>query len=100
MEPATAARHVSDPEDDPRAIARQQLRNVADAFGISDDLVAILGECKKAVEVTIPTTMDDGSVHAFTGYRVPTTSRAAPPRAASAITRASHSTPSRRLRCG
>ncbi len=32
--------------------------------------MAILGECKKAVEVAIPTTMDDGSVHVFTGYRV------------------------------
>jgi glutamate dehydrogenase (NAD(P)+) len=30
----------------------------------------VLGECKKSVEVAIPTTMDDGSVGVFTGYRV------------------------------
>ena len=39
-------------------------------FEIDDDLVEILGECKKAVEVSIPTTMDDGSVQVFTGWRV------------------------------
>ena len=47
----------------------RQLRDVADVFGIADDLVAILG-MQKSVEVAIPTTMDDGSVRVFTGYRV------------------------------
>jgi glutamate dehydrogenase (NAD(P)+) len=51
-------------------MAQQQLQEVADAFGIDDDLVAILGTCKKSVEVSIPTTMDDGSVRVFTGWRV------------------------------
>jgi glutamate dehydrogenase (NAD(P)+) len=51
-------------------IAQTQLRNVADTFGIDDDMVGVLGECKKAVEVSIPTTMDDGSVRVFTGWRV------------------------------
>src|SRR6478609_6895478 len=51
-------------------MAQQQLQDVADAFGIDDDLVAVLGACKKAVEVAIPTTMDDGSVRVFTGWRV------------------------------
>jgi glutamate dehydrogenase (NAD(P)+) len=51
-------------------MAQQQLQDVADAFGIDDDLVAILGACKKSVEVSIPTTMDDGSVRVFTGWRV------------------------------
>jgi glutamate dehydrogenase (NAD(P)+) len=51
-------------------IAQTQLRNVADTFGIDDDMVGVLGECKKAVEVSIPTTMDDGSVQVFTGWRV------------------------------
>jgi glutamate dehydrogenase (NAD(P)+) len=32
--------------------------------------VVVLAECKKSVEVTIPTTMDEGAVHVFTGYRV------------------------------
>jgi glutamate dehydrogenase (NAD(P)+) len=52
------------------AIAQEQLRNVAGVFGIEDDMVAVLGECKKAVEVSIPTTMDDGSVRVFTGWRI------------------------------
>jgi glutamate dehydrogenase (NAD(P)+) len=51
-------------------MAQQQLQDVADAFGIDDDLVAVLGACKKSVEVSIPTTMDDGNVHVFTGWRV------------------------------
>jgi glutamate dehydrogenase (NAD(P)+) len=56
--------------ESPFRIAQQQLRNVADAFEIDDDLVGILRECQKAVEVSIPTTLDDGSVHVFTGWRV------------------------------
>jgi glutamate dehydrogenase (NAD(P)+) len=56
--------------ESPFRIAQQQLRNVADVFDIDDDLVGILGQCKKAVEVSIPTSMDDGSVHVFTGWRV------------------------------
>jgi glutamate dehydrogenase (NAD(P)+) len=51
-------------------MARRQLQDVADVFGIDDDLVTILGECKKSVEVSIPTTMDDGTVNVFTGWRV------------------------------
>ena len=47
--------------ESPFGIAQQQLRNVAAVFGLDDDMVAILGECKKSVEVSIPTKMDDGS---------------------------------------
>jgi len=54
----------------PFGIAQEQLRNVASVFDIDDDMVAVLGECKKAAEVSIPTTMDDGSVRVFTGWRV------------------------------
>jgi glutamate dehydrogenase (NAD(P)+) len=57
-------------KENPFGVAQQQLRNVADAFEIGDDLVRILGQCKKAVEVSIPTTMDDGSVNVFNGWRV------------------------------
>ena len=56
--------------ENPFRIAQQQLRKVADTFDIDERLVNILQETKKAVEVSIPTTMDDGSVRAFTGYRV------------------------------
>jgi glutamate dehydrogenase (NAD(P)+) len=57
-------------KENPFRIAQQQLRKVADTFGIDDRLVNVLQECKKAVEVSIPTSMDDGTVRAFTGYRV------------------------------
>jgi glutamate dehydrogenase (NAD(P)+) len=57
-------------KENPFRIAQQQLRKVADTFGIDDRLVNVLQECKRAVEVAIPTSMDDGSVRAFTGYRV------------------------------
>jgi glutamate dehydrogenase (NAD(P)+) len=56
--------------ENPFALAQQQLRRVADIFGIDDRLVHVLRECKKAVEVSIPTSMDDGDVRAFRGYRV------------------------------
>jgi glutamate dehydrogenase (NAD(P)+) len=57
-------------KENPFRIAQQQLRKVADTFEIDERLVNVLQECKKAVEVSIPTSMDDGSVRAFTGYRV------------------------------
>ncbi len=56
--------------ENPFHIAQQQLRAVAETFQIDERLVNILQECKKAVEVSVPTSLDDGSVRAFTGYRV------------------------------
>jgi glutamate dehydrogenase (NAD(P)+) len=56
--------------ENPFHIAQQQLRDVADTFKIDQRLVNILQECKKAVEVSVPTSLDDGTVRAFTGYRV------------------------------
>jgi glutamate dehydrogenase (NAD(P)+) len=56
--------------ENPFSLAQQQLYKVAETFGIDQSLVNVLQECKKAVEVSIPTSMDDGSVRAFTGYRV------------------------------
>jgi glutamate dehydrogenase (NAD(P)+) len=56
--------------ENPFGLAQQQLRKVADTFGIDDDLVGVLGQCKKSVEVAIPVTMDDGAVRVFTGWRV------------------------------
>jgi glutamate dehydrogenase (NAD(P)+) len=66
---ATAA-HESHLRENPFLLAQQQLQKVADTFGIDDRLVEVLQQCKKAVEVSIPTSMDDGSVRAFEGYRV------------------------------
>ncbi|MBA2383087.1 MAG: Glu/Leu/Phe/Val dehydrogenase [Actinobacteria bacterium] len=56
--------------ENPYAIARQQLRLVGETFAIDPNLINVLEQCKKSVEVSIPVTKDDGSVQAFTGYRV------------------------------
>ena len=56
--------------ENPFQIAREQLRRVADIFEIDQRLVNVLQECKKAVVVSIPVTMDDGTIQAFEGYRV------------------------------
>ena len=56
--------------EDPFGIARTQLHRVADTFGIDPNLVRVLSECKKSIEVSVPVVMDDGNVTVFTGYRV------------------------------
>jgi glutamate dehydrogenase (NAD(P)+) len=61
---------VSQLPENPLEIAREQLRRVCETFDLDPDLVAVLGECKKTVEVSIPVHMDDGSTRVFRGYRV------------------------------
>ena len=56
--------------ENPFQIARQQLRLVGQTFNIDPNLISVLQECKKAVEVAIPISMDDGSIRAFAGFRV------------------------------
>src|SRR6478752_654276 len=56
--------------ENPFELAQRQLQKVADTFGIDEQLINVLQDCKKAVEVSIPTSMDDGTVCAFRGYRV------------------------------
>jgi len=56
--------------ENPFELAREQLRRVGDTFEIDPNLIAVLGECKKAIEVSVPVTMDDGSTQVFKGYRV------------------------------
>ena len=56
--------------ENPYDLAREQLQRVATTFGIDANLVNVLSECKKAVEVSIPVGMDDGSTRVFKGYRV------------------------------
>jgi glutamate dehydrogenase (NAD(P)+) len=55
--------------ENPLENARAQLDRVAAAFGIDQGLVDVLRDCKKALEVSIPVTMDDGTIRVFTGYR-------------------------------
>ncbi len=66
---ATAVRETHLKEN-PFAVAQEQLHRVADAFHIDPEIVRVLERCKKAVVVSIPTMMDDGTVHVFEGYRV------------------------------
>jgi glutamate dehydrogenase (NAD(P)+) len=54
----------------PFGVAQAQLRRVAETFAIDDGLVRVLERCKKAVIVSVPTRMDDGSIRVFDGYRV------------------------------
>ena len=67
MTTAEAPTHL---RENPYAIARQQLRRVGETFAIDPNLINVLERCKKSVEVSIPVTMDDGSVTVFEGYRV------------------------------
>ncbi len=61
---------VSHLRENPYEIAQAQLRKVARAFSIDENIVNVLSKCKKAVCVSIPVTMDDGTVRVFDGYRV------------------------------
>src|SRR5437868_2856807 len=56
--------------ENPYDIAREQLRRVAELFAVDQNLVNVLQECKKAVVVSVPVSMDDGSIEVFEGYRV------------------------------
>jgi len=61
---------VSHLRENPFEITREQLRRVADVFEIDQNLVNVLQECKKAIEVSVPVGMDDGHTEVFTGFRV------------------------------
>jgi glutamate dehydrogenase (NAD(P)+) len=61
---------VSHLRENPYEIAKSQLRKVADTFAIDPNLVNVLQECKKALVVSVPVSMDDGSTQVFQGYRV------------------------------
>ncbi|MFL5982802.1 MAG: Glu/Leu/Phe/Val family dehydrogenase [Gaiellaceae bacterium] len=61
---------VSHLRENPFEIAREQLRRVAQVFAIDPNLVNVLQDCKKAVTVSIPVAMDDGTTRVFEGHRV------------------------------
>src|SRR4026208_2303314 len=65
-----AVARASHLRETPFAIRRSELRHVGEAFGIDPNLIRILSQCKKAVEVSIPVSMDDGSTEVFQGFRV------------------------------
>jgi glutamate dehydrogenase (NAD(P)+) len=57
-------------KENPWEMARSQLRRIAGLIDVSESMLNVLQECKKCVSVSIPTRMDDGSVHVFEGFRV------------------------------
>lgn len=50
--------------------ARRQLDIVAERIGLEAGIHNRLRHPRRLIEVSVPTRMDDGSVHVFTGYRV------------------------------
>ncbi len=63
----TLARPV---KPNPLAVAQQQFNLAADYLHLDDGTRALLGDCVRELTVRFPVRMDDGKVHAFTGYRV------------------------------
>jgi glutamate dehydrogenase (NAD(P)+) len=57
-------------KENPWEMARNQLRRVASLIDVGESMLNVLLECKKAVVVSVPTRMDDGSVEVFEGFRV------------------------------
>ena len=56
--------------ENPFALAQTQLQRVGETFDVDPNLIQVLSQCKKSVEVSVPVQMDDGSVFPFQGYRV------------------------------
>ena len=56
--------------ENPFGLAQAQLRRVGEVFAVDPNLIGVLSQCKKSVEVSVPVQMDDGSVQVFAGYRV------------------------------
>ena len=67
MSTTEAATHLL---ENPFELARGQLRRVGEIFGVDPNLVNVLADCKKTVEVSVPVSMDDGATRVFQGYRV------------------------------
>jgi glutamate dehydrogenase (NAD(P)+) len=66
----TTAEATSHLRENPFELAKAQLRRVGEVFAIDPNLIRVLSQCKKGVEVSIPVSMDDGSINVFLGYRV------------------------------
>jgi glutamate dehydrogenase (NAD(P)+) len=67
MSTAEAESHL---RENPFELAKAQLRRVGEIFALDPNLIRVLSGCKKAVEVSIPVSMDDGSIGVFQGFRV------------------------------
>ena len=56
--------------ENPFSLVRAQLARIGETFGVDPNLIRIMQSCKKSVEVSVPVSMDDGSVRVFEGFRV------------------------------
>jgi glutamate dehydrogenase (NAD(P)+) len=56
--------------ENPFSLARAQLARIGETFGVDPNLIGVMQGCKKTVEVSVPVSMDDGSVRVFEGFRV------------------------------
>jgi glutamate dehydrogenase (NAD(P)+) len=56
--------------ENPFELAQDQLRKVGEAFQIDPNLIRVLERCKKALAVSIPVSMDNGTIAVYEGYRV------------------------------
>ncbi|MBM4080264.1 MAG: Glu/Leu/Phe/Val dehydrogenase, partial [Planctomycetes bacterium] len=61
---------MSDTKFNPWEMACQQLDMVAGKIKLDPGIHRVLRNCKRALEVSMPVKMDNGTVHVFTGYRV------------------------------
>jgi glutamate dehydrogenase (NAD(P)+) len=57
-------------QEDPWEMAREQLRRVSQLVDLGENMFNVLSECKRAIEVSVPVRMDDGSVEVYKAYRV------------------------------
>ena len=62
MSTAAAESHL---REDPYELAKQQLRRVGEIFALDPNLIRVLSQCKKAVEVSIPCRWTTGRSRCF-----------------------------------
>ena len=62
MSTAAAESHL---RENPYELAKTQLRRVGEIFGLDANLIRVLSQCKKAVEVSIPVSMEGGLTEVF-----------------------------------
>lgn len=61
---------MTDEAYNPWQTALAQLDEAAGRIGLDPDMLAVLSQPRRALSVSIPTRMDDGSLRVFEGYRV------------------------------
>src|ERR1700752_932060 len=66
----STAEAASPLRENPYDLAKAQLRRVGEIFALDPNLIRVLSQCKKSVEVSIPVAMDDGSIEVYQGFRV------------------------------